>query len=207
MSPLGRGWTIDLGMSAVRLVIFTRYPEPGKAKTRLIPAIGAEGAAALHRRLTEHTLAEARAAGLPIDLRVTGAPEAAFREWLGGGLTITQQDEGDLGDRLRAAAAPPPVLFIGSDLPDLSAAYLVEAADLIRAGRTVIGPAEDGGYWALGLTEPADYLFEDMPWSSDVVFALTEARLNERDIEPALLPELADCDRPEDLSRWPWLAV
>ncbi|WP_338503533.1 TIGR04282 family arsenosugar biosynthesis glycosyltransferase [Sphingomonas kaistensis] len=194
-------------MSAVRLVIFTRYPEPGKAKTRLIPAIGAEGAAALHRRLTEHTLAEARASGLAIDLRVTGAPEAAFREWLGEGLTITQQDEGDLGDRLRAAAAPPPVLFIGSDLPDLSAAYLVEAADLIRAGRTVIGPAEDGGYWALGLTARADYLFEDMPWSTAAVFALTEARLKGRGIEPALLPELADCDRPEDLSRWPWLAV
>jgi rSAM/selenodomain-associated transferase 1 len=194
-------------MSAVRLVIFTRYPEPGKAKTRLIPAIGAEGAAALHRRLTEHTLTRARAAGLPIDLRVTGAPEAAFREWLGDDLAITQQDEGDLGDRLRAAASPFPVLFIGSDLPDLGAAHLREAADLIRAGRTVIGPAEDGGYWALGLTAAADYLFEDMPWSTAAVFALTEARLKERGIEPALLPALADCDRPEDLVRWPWLGA
>jgi rSAM/selenodomain-associated transferase 1 len=194
-------------MSAVRLVIFTRYPEPGKAKTRLIPALGADGAAALHRRLTEHTLTEARAAGLPIDLHVTGAPEAVFREWLGDGITITQQDQGDLGDRLRTAAAPTPVLFIGSDLPDLKAAHLVEAAELIRAGRTVIGPAEDGGYWALGLTAPADYLFEDMPWSTDAVFTLTVARLRDRGIEPALLPALADCDRPNDLSRWPWLAA
>ena len=194
-------------MSAVRLVIFTRYPEPGKAKTRLIPALGAEGAAALHRRLTEHTLTEARAAGLPIDLYVTGAPETAFREWLGEDLTFTQQIEGDLGERLQAASLPTPVLFIGSDLPDLKAAHLVEAADLIGAGRTVIGPAEDGGYWALGLTAPADYLFADMPWSTDAVFALTAARLRDRGIEPALLPALADCDRPEDLARWPWLAA
>jgi rSAM/selenodomain-associated transferase 1 len=194
-------------MSAVRLVIFTRYPEPGKAKTRLIPALGTTGAAALHRRLTEHTLAEARAAGLSIDLRVTGAPEAAFRDWLGEGLTISQQSEGDLGDRLRAAATPTPVLFIGSDLPDLSAAHLKEAAEHLRTGRTVIGPAEDGGYWALGLTAPADYLFEDMPWSTDEVFALTDARLRERGIAPVLLPTLADCDRPEDLVRWPWLTA
>ncbi len=194
-------------MSAVRLVIFTRYPEPGKAKTRLIPALGPEGAAALHRRLTEHTLTVARAAGLPIDLRVTGAAEAAFREWLDDDIRITQQSEGDLGDRLRAAVDPAPVLFIGSDLPDLEAAHLVEAAAHLRAGRNVIGPAEDGGYWALGLTAPSDYLFENMPWSTDAVFAITIARLRERGIEPALLPALADCDRPEDLQRWPWLTA
>lgn len=207
MSPIGRGWTSSLAMSAVRLVIFTRFPEPGNAKTRLIPALGSKGAAALHRRLTEHTLTEARAAALPIDLRVTGAPEAAFRDWLGEGLTITQQGEGDLGDRLRRAAAPAPVLFIGSDLPDLSATHLIDAAQQLRQGHTVIGPAEDGGYWALGLTAPADYLFSDMPWSTDAVFALTAARLRARGIEPALLPTLADCDRPEDLPRWPWLTA
>ncbi|NJC05867.1 hypothetical protein GGQ97_001660 [Sphingomonas kaistensis] len=190
-------------MNEVRLVIFTRFPEPGQAKTRLIPALGPEGAAAVHRRLTERTLQAARQSGLRIEVHVTGARAAAFAEWLGDDLRLVAQTDGDLGARLQAAAAPTPVLFVGSDLPDLTAAHLVEAARQLDAGRTVIGPAEDGGYWALGLTGPADYLFSDMPWSTERVFALTVERLGRHGIEPVLLPTLADCDTPEDLSRWP----
>jgi rSAM/selenodomain-associated transferase 1 len=190
-------------MNEVRLVVFTRYPEPGKAKTRLIPALGVEGAAALHRRLTERTLTAARESGLRIEVRVTGAPPADFADWLGRDLHFVEQGEGDLGTRLQAASTPTPVLFVGSDLPDLSAEHLLEAANHLRAGRSVIGPAEDGGYWALGLTEAADYLFENMPWSTDQVFALTRERLEQRSIETVLLPTLADCDLPEDLARWP----
>lgn len=190
-------------MSNVRLVIFTRYPTPGAAKTRLIPALGAEGAAALHRRLTERTMRAARASGLDVEVRFTGAPAAAFAEWLGGGITFAEQGEGDLGERLRRAALPAPVLFIGSDLPDIHAGHLQEAAQLLATEGAVIGPAADGGYWALGLTEPADYLFEAMPWGGDQVFALTVARMRDRGITPALLPTLADCDRPEDLEHWP----
>lgn len=193
-------------MPPVRLVIFTRYPEPGKAKTRLIPAFGAAGAALLHRRLTERTVAVARASGLQVEVRATGASLASFAEWLGGDLHFVDQGEGDLGERLIRAAEPSPVLFIGSDLPDLAASHLLEAAALMQTDRTVLGPAADGGYWALGLTQPAPYLFEAMPWGTDQVFALTLARLRERSIEPALLPTLADCDRPEDLERWPDLA-
>jgi rSAM/selenodomain-associated transferase 1 len=190
-------------MNEVKLVIFTRYPEPGKAKTRLIPALGAEGAAALHRRLAEMTLAAARGSGLPIEVRATGGDRAAFTDWLGHDLSFVDQGDGDLGTRLQAAATPTPVLFVGSDLPDLTAAHLVEAANHLRAGQPVIGPAEDGGYWALGLTQPADYLFENMPWSTDQVFALTRDRLRQHGIKPVLLPTLADCDLPEDLDRWP----
>ncbi len=193
-------------MPPIRLVIFTRYPEPGLAKTRLIPALGAEGAAALHRRLTEQTLAAARMSGLTIEVRVTGAPHAAFVDWLGPDLSFVDQGDGDLGERLQRAAAPLPVLFIGSDLPDLSAAHLREAADLMQSGGTVLGPAEDGGYWALGLTHPADYVFTAMPWGTERIFRLTWARLTERGKTPILLPTLADCDRPEDLKRWPAFA-
>nr|WP_314443846.1 TIGR04282 family arsenosugar biosynthesis glycosyltransferase [uncultured Sphingomonas sp.] len=192
-------------MSAIRLVVFTRYPEPGKAKTRLIPALGAAGAAAVHRRLTEHTLAEARASGLKVEVHTTGAPPAAFHDWLGEDLRIVEQGDGDLGDRLCAAAAPATVLFIGSDLPDISAAHLIEAAAHLSEGHAVLGPAEDGGYWALGLPAPADYLFRDIPWSTEEVFAITLQRLRDHGIEPVLLPTLADCDRPEDLARWPEL--
>lgn len=194
-------------MNAVRLVVFTRFPEPGKAKTRLIPSLGAGGAARLHRRLTEHTLAAARASGLPVEVRTTGAPITQFAQWLGEDIAIVDQGEGDLGERLRHAAAPTPVLFIGSDLPDITPAHLIDAAAHLQSGHVVLGPAEDGGYWALGLTEPANYLFEDMPWGTDRVFAITFRRLREAGIDPVLMPTLADCDRPEDLARWPDLTA
>lgn len=192
-------------MSPLRLVVFTRYPTPGQAKTRLLPALGEVGAAALHRQLTEQTLAAARASGLAVEVRTTGAPHAMFADWLGSDIALVDQGEGDLGQRLRRAASPYPVLFIGSDLPDLTADHLGQAARLLATERAVIGPAADGGYWALGLAEPADYLFGDMPWGTDQVFRLTAERLSDRGIIPALLPTLADCDRPEDLDRWPHL--
>jgi rSAM/selenodomain-associated transferase 1 len=194
-------------MSPVRLVIFTRYPEPGRAKTRLIPALGATGAAMLHRRLTERTVAAARASGLAVEVRTTGAPTSAFADWLGTGIHLVDQGDGDLGERLGRAASPTPLLFIGSDLPDLTAALLVDAATRMLTDRVVVGPAEDGGYWALGLTEEANYLFDAMPWGTDRVLELTLGRLRHRGIDPGLLPELADCDRPEDLARWPELTA
>jgi rSAM/selenodomain-associated transferase 1 len=190
-------------MNTIRLVIFTRYPTPGAAKTRLIPALGADGAASLHRRLTEQTMKAARASGLDIEVRVTGASLPQFADWLGHDIRLVEQGDGGLGERLKRAATPAPVLFIGSDLPDLATHHLVEAARLMESERAVIGPASDGGYWALGLAEPADYLFDAMPWSTDQVFAVTGERLRQRGIEPALLPTLADCDRPEDLAQWP----
>lgn len=194
------------GMLKPRIVVFTRWPEPGRAKTRLIPAIGADRAAALHRRLTELTLAAVRASGLPFELRVTGAPTAAFGDWLGT-VPVVDQGEGDLGERLARAGPPYPTLFIGADAPDLSAELLRLAADALAASAAVIGPAEDGGYWLLGLARPVEGVFAGIDWSTERVFAQTRDRLREAGIEPALLPELADCDRPEDLARWPDLAA
>ena len=194
-------------MSPVRLVIFTRWPEPGQAKTRLIPALGAEGAALVHRRLTERTVAAARASGLAIEVRTTGASPSAFANWLGDDLDFVDQGEGDLGERLKRAVSPAPLLFVGSDLPDLTPGHLIDAATGMAGNRVVVGPAEDGGYWALGLTEPCDSLFDDVPWGTDQVLAITLGRLRDGKIDPVLLPTLADCDRPEDLGRWPDLTA
>ena len=189
-----------------RIALFTRWPEPGRTKTRLIPAIGAERAAALHRRLTELTLAAVQASGLPFEVRVTGAPPEAFEDWLGPVATV-DQGEGDLGERLARAGPPYPTLFIGADAPDLSADLLRQAADALADHPAAIGRAEDGGYWLLGLARPVAGVFEGVDWSTAHVFAQTRDRLRAAGIEPALLPELADCDRPEDLARWPDLAA
>ena len=88
-----------------RLVLFTRFPEPGRAKTRLIPALGAAGAAALHRSLTESTLATLHATGLAVEVWVTGAPLGAFAGWLGAETLIRPQGDGDLGSTHGPGAA------------------------------------------------------------------------------------------------------
>ena len=191
-------------MPSPRIVLFTRWPEPGRAKTRLIPAIGAERAAALHRQLTERTLAAVRASGLPFELRVTGASIAAFQDWLGP-VATADQGEGDLGERLARAGPPYPTLFIGADAPDLSADLLRDAATALSNSGAVIGPAADGGYWLLGLAAPVPGVFERIDWSTERVFAQTLDRLRAGRVEPAILPELGDCDRPEDLACWPEL--
>lgn len=189
-------------MPQPRIVLFTRFPEAGRAKTRLIPALGPDRAAALHRRLTERTLAAVRASGLPFELRVTGAPPSAFADWLGP-VPIADQGEGDLGERLARAGPPYPTIFIGADAPDLTADLLLAAAAALATCPATIGPAEDGGYWLLGLAQPVDGVFAGVDWGTAAVFAQSVDRLAASGIVPHLLPRLADCDRPEDLARWP----
>lgn len=190
-------------MGAARIVIFARLPQAGQVKTRLIPALGEEGAARLYARLLEHTVAEAMASGLEVELRTTGGEPVQFREWLGDGFAITSQGEGDLGERL--ARVDPPALVIGSDCPGISAPILKAAADALDDRSVVLGPATDGGYYLVGFREPVPYLFADMEWSTSNVLAETLGRLVSRGIGPAILPELSDIDTAEDLAAWPEL--
>lgn len=192
-------------MTSPRIAIFTKWPKPGKAKTRLIPAIGAERAARLHARLVERTLAMVRASGLAFELRTTGGAAREFTDWLGGDVTIVDQGDGDLGERL--ARVPAPVLLIGGDAPDLAPTHLLAAAQALQEAPAVIGPAHDGGYWLLGLARPMPHLFISMPWGTDRVAQETIARLQGDGIDPVRLPTLYDCDRPEDLARWPELVA
>jgi rSAM/selenodomain-associated transferase 1 len=182
--------------------LFARWPEPGKAKTRLIPALGADGAAALHKRLTERMVATVKAAGLALEVRSTGAATQAFRDWLGRDIRVVDQGEGDLGERLARTAEATPVLLLGADVPDVTPSHLTEAAAALTRHPLVIGPAEDGGYWLLGLAAPMPQLFTGIAWGTETVFAETLARAP---VPPELLPVLADLDRPEDLARWPGL--
>ena len=184
-----------------RIVIFARWPRPGKVKTRLAGVFGEQGAARIYRRLLKHTLAAARDSGLPVELRVTGASCEHFEEEFGPGITVRDQGMGDLGARL--AAVEPPALVIGSDLPALSPQLLREAAALLASHEVVIGPARDGGYWLIGLSQACPWLFDNMAWSTPSVFGETLARLAARGVAPALLPELEDIDEPEDLADWP----
>lgn len=181
--------------------IFCRWPEPGKAKTRLIPGFGAAGAAAIYTKLLAHTVEVARASGIPFELRVTGAPADRFKRGLGEDLRVVDQGGGDLTDKL--ARVPAPAILIGSDCPGLTPAVLQAARDTLLSEDMVIGPASDGGYYLLGYNEPAQFAFTDMAWSTEAVFAETVSRFVKQGIRPAVLPELSDIDTAADLENWP----
>lgn len=190
-----------------RAVLFTRFPDAGKAKTRLIPAIGSKEAASVHRLLTERTIATLRSSYCPIEIRYTGADKAAFEQWLGDDLMFFAQPEGDLTDRLLAALQPAPVLFFGSDTPDLNDQHVKQAITALQDYDVVIGPAEDGGYYCIGVNGYYPFLFEDMPWSTDQVLPETLKRVTDHGLTCKTLETLSDCDTPDDLTRWPWLTV
>jgi uncharacterized protein len=201
------------------LVVFAKAPVPGLAKTRLIPALGADGAAALALRLLQHTLAEGAAAGFA-ELELCGAPDtghpllatAAARH----GARLAAQGEGDLGQRMQRAlsrqlARHARVLLIGTDAPALDAAVLQQAAAALLTHDAVFVPALDGGYALVGLARlgvAPPRLFEGIAWSTAAVMAQTRQRLAELALQTALLPPLPDIDEPADLRHLPpqWLS-
>ncbi len=191
---------------APRIVLFARYPVAGECKTRLIPALGADGAASLHRKLTERTIGVIRGGGAPITLAFTGAAQSDFEQWLGNDIKLVEQEEGDLTAKLLACLDPAPVIFFGADTPDLDTRHVVAAINGLQTHEVVIGPAEDGGYYLIAMRTALPELLTDMPWSTDQVLPETLTRLARLGIAPLLLETLSDCDRPEDLARWPALA-
>lgn len=190
------------------VLVMAKAPLPGLAKTRLIPALGAAGAAALAARMLRHTLDEALAAGLgPVTL--CAAPQAshpAFAEVAREGrITMADQGDGDLGARMqraleRALTAHAGALLIGTDAPALDAAVLRAAHAALTAHDAVLVPAHDGGYVLIGLRRIEPRLFEGMPWSTPQVLALTRERLRESGLRWAELPALHDIDEPADLA-------
>ena len=194
-------------MTDPTLILFAKYPVPGRAKTRLAPTLGEEGAAGLYRRLAKRCCSKMMASGYPVEVQYDLASEGEFRAWLGDGPTYVQQADGDLSARLLAATRDGPHIYFGADTPDLTVDIVTDAAMLlIHSHDVVIGPAEDGGYYLIGMKYQVPQLLRDMPWSTDRVLPVTLERLDALGIEPFLLPTLADCDRPEDLARWPDLA-
>ena len=197
-----------------QICVFTRWPIPGHAKTRLIPALGPDGAAALQRDMTQHTLATAREAradcGVDISVYFAGGTVEQMADWLGPDVVYTPQGDGDLGARmLRAIRASEEsgrafTVIIGTDCPQLSAGHLQAACELILAQDLVLGPACDGGYYLIGLRHPVVELFNAMPWGTDRVLELTLERARSQGLRTAQLEMLSDVDRPDDLHHWEW---
>jgi uncharacterized protein len=191
------------------LIIFTRYPTPGKVKTRLIPAVGAVGAALLHRRMTQQVIDRSRA--LPSDLPVKiavhldGDNYQQMSDWLGTDLAYQSQGNGGVGERMARSFAAvcqrnSSVVLIGTDCPELTTDILAQAFDLLQSGRDlVLGGAVDGGYYLIGMCDYHPELFVDLDWSTDRVLSQTVAIANHLNLSIGYLPTLTDIDRPQDL--------
>lgn len=192
-----------------RILIFTKAPEPGQVKTRLIPALGPQGAADLHRRLLLDTVARIAPAGMaPVELWCAPDPgrdpfpELADRY----GLKLYPQRGSNLGERMHHAAADAlcrsdRVALMGTDCPLLDGFYVERALVALRGHDAVLGPVEDGGYVLLALKWEAVSLFRNLPWGSNRVAAITRERIEALGWSWAELPVLWDLDRPEDLKR------
>ena len=191
----------------VAIAVLAKAPVPGLAKTRLAPALGDDGAAALQERLTARAVATACAAeaGLVTLWATPDASHASFRALAEQHpISLATQPDSDLGARMltAVAAANGPALVIGTDCPALTPDHLLVAAAHLRSGiDAVLIPAEDGGYVLIGMREPQSALFAGMTWSTDEVAAETRRRMARLSLswrEPA---RLWDVDRPEDLAR------
>lgn len=197
------------------IIVFAKAPVPGLAKTRLAPALGEAGAAALAERMLRHALAQAVAADVgPVEL--CAAPDTSHPALQAAaaerGVRLAEQGTGDLGLRMHRALARSLMrhgraLLIGTDAPSLDAAVLRQAASALQDHDAVFVPSLDGGYALVGQRRADARWFSDMRWSHARVMEDTRERLRAAGVRWAELPAVADIDEPADLVHLPlgWL--
>ncbi len=199
---------MELSFARRHLVVMTRVPEAGRTKTRLIPALGPEAAAGLHQALialTWETLTKLRQrqqcqivvhyAGDEVEQLTRLMPTAS----------LTPQAGHTLGDRMLkaiedgTAAGAESIVVIGTDSPELDDAILVSAFETLQSADVVLGPADDGGYYLIGMRRPIPELFSGIEWGTSQVLAQTLQRCRQLNLRVKLLPVLNDIDEPDDL--------
>ncbi|MEA5516412.1 TIGR04282 family arsenosugar biosynthesis glycosyltransferase [Nodularia sp. UHCC 0506] len=201
-----------LDIAQQHLIIFTRYPEPGKTKTRLIPAVGDVGAANLQRQMTEHTIFQVqelqKTTDISWEVRFAGGDSQLMQNWLGADLVYQSQGEGDLGSRMARSLAhafesgAEKVIIIGIDCPGINSHILTQAFAQLHSYDVTLGPAIDGGYYLIGLCRLIPELFVNIDWGTAQVFPQTVNIAKKLKLSLAYLPPLADVDLPEDLPIW-----
>ena len=195
-----------------QLTIFTRYPEPGQTKTRLIDALGEDGAAAVQKELTEKTVQKidqlVRTSTVEPVIYFEGGELAGMQNWLGPDRQYKLQGDGDLGKKLKQAfddaftAGAQRVVTIGCDCPGLSREHIGRAFDALYFKVLVLGPATEGGYYLIGIKQPLGALFNNILWGTDKVFEATVSVAQQLGLSIEILEELHDVDRPEDLKHF-----
>ncbi|BAY27383.1 hypothetical protein NIES2100_72070 [Calothrix sp. NIES-2100] len=194
------------------LIIFTRYPEPGKTKTRLIPALGDLGAANLQKQMTEYTIFQVKelqkTTDISFEVRFAGGNLQLMQDWLGLDLLYKSQGEGDLGDRMGRShfeafqSGMEQVIIIGTDCPGVNSGLLATAFEQVRTCDVILGPAIDGGYYLIGLRHLIPNLFANIDWGTPQVLQQTVNIAEKLNLSQIYLPALSDVDYPEDLPIW-----
>jgi len=193
LSPMAPDFTLPL-----TLAVFAKAPAPGHVKTRLRPAMGDEQAARLAAAFVRDTSHKAARLGPPVTVYYSG--DRALLEPLAPlGVLWAEQGDGDLGARM--ARVPAPCLILGADSPHLPVALLRAALAAVPLYDVVLGPAEDGGYFLIGLRAPQPALFDGIVWSTETVLAQTLARAGALGLTVHQTPPWYDLDTPADLRR------
>ncbi len=198
-------------LATAAIAILARAPLAGRAKTRLIPALGARGATRAQRRFTRNTLRLAAAADTgPVTLWCAPDAEQRFFRALRRveGVAVQNQCNGDLGARMQHACAhhfasrpDQPLLLMGTDCAVLAAGHLQAAARALQQHAVVVVPAEDGGYVLVGMRRLVPEIFERIDWSTPQVMTQTRERLTQTSVNWLEMPTLWDVDEPADWLR------
>jgi uncharacterized protein len=193
-----------------KLIVFTRYPVPGITKTRLIKDIGANGAADVHKKLTENIIDQIKELQnkreLSCEVCYTGGNLEEIQTWLGNDLTYTEQVKGDLGERMHSSitrainTGNKKVLVIGTDITDPVTGYIEKAFSALDEKDIILGPTLDGGYWLIGMKRAVN-IFDGVNWGTETVLARTLELIKQQGLTPLLLPEINDIDTVDDLIR------
>lgn len=199
------------------VILFTRYPVAGECKTRMIPALGAQGAAHLHRQLVAHILSEmstflSARNGTELTIYFDGDSHQQMQDWLGSSYIYKKQQGEHLGQRMAEALihgtskGKNPIL-IGSDCPGINRSILDDAFEALTHNDIVIGPAYDGGYYLVGVAadiQPAacKQLFKQISWGTNIVLSQTLVQIKKLNLRYHLLDKLHDIDTAEDLKHF-----
>lgn len=204
----------DTPSSNAVLMQFAKWPEEGRVKTRLMPALGAGGALRAHVTLTLAVLDNLCATGYPVqfwwDRALDRVPEEAdviVHNLERTGLEQKIQSGNTLGERMLAAMTSAleqhsRALVIGSDCPSVDPQYVRQALDRLETSDVVLGPSDDGGYVLIGASRVVPGMLDDIEWGSEQVLAQTQARLKQLGLRVSLLEPRWDVDEPEDWARF-----
>lgn len=197
------GSAVDAAPGRPRVAVFARAPERGRVKTRLVPALGVDGALEAHVELAETTLAALAEGDFDAELWFAGPRNAGLLAWAERfGMRLVEQPEADLGERMLAALRAGARVVVGTDIPRMSSAYVEDALRRLEGADVVLGPVEDGGYCLVAMNAPHGSLFHGIEWGGADVLERTLARAADAGLRVALLDTLWDVDDAEDHARW-----
>jgi len=194
-------------LNSTGILMFVKYPEAGKVKTRLAKDVGDTKACQIYSRFVKECFCKLQNLNCSEPTIYFSPAEhiEEFKSWLGAEHHYLAQCEGDLTARLKYGVSKmfeqyKSVIAIGTDSPDLPSSYIVEAITALNTHDCVIGPCKDGGYYLIGLSKFQPEVFDDIDWSTEKVFEQTIKRFKQHNLTCHELPVWYDIDTVDALN-------